>query len=280
MNAPTASSSLLAEPIPVAVLEGDRCRPGKAWFVHGMIEDDKCWRELAALLNQEVSLMPHFPWSAQQGSTWGSEAEAHAWIAGFASKQDEPAEVAVAHSFGCNALLEYLLLNPWQQPKALILISPFYRPSREHINWETLLDLANGLEPLIGESIAIHDARGRYTGWLRDEMVSRLRDRLGVYGWAEFLKLFLRAPDLPLQRLHCPTLVISGQNDRYCRPQTNAELAAALPSGRHVSIDGAGHFPQITHATEASRHIRAFCADVVGAPTRIDSAERAASRLS
>lgn len=247
-------------PLPVSVHRGSRAALGRSWFVHGMLEDQHCWKALLDILDPAEALVPQFPWSAQNGSDWGRQAEGHAWLQHFAQAQPGKPQLMLAHSYGCNALLEYLLLNPAQQPAALVLLSPFYRAQREEIAWSTFRTLADGLEPLLAESITIQDTRGRYTGWLLEEMVTRVRDRLGVYGWAEFLKLFLRAPDLPLERLQCPVLVVSGEHDAYSVPATNQALAQRLPQGQHLGIAGAGHFPHITHAEQLAAGIAAFAA--------------------
>lgn len=246
--------------LPAGVHAGADDGLAPAWFIHGMLEDEHCWKALLALLDAAGAAVPHLPWSARDGSDWGSVAESHAWIARFAQTRHEPVRLMVAHSYGCNALLEYLLLHPARQPQALVLVAPFYRASRAEISWQTFRGLAGGLEALLAESITIQDTRGRYQGWLLDEMVARVRDRLGVYGWAEFLKLFLRAPDLPLERLQCPVLVVSGEHDSYSVPATNADLARDLPQACHLTIEGAGHFPHITHAAQLAAHIRAFVA--------------------
>ena len=255
MSAPELAAVLSASS--VTVLPGTNPKLKRSWFVHGMLEDDRCWLDLVAALNPPLALLPHFPWSAHGASDWGRQAEGHQWIGEFADQQPLPG-LMVAHSYGSNALLEYLLLHPAHQPEVLVLIAPFYRASRSQVEWETFLNLAHGLEPLLAESITIQDKRGRYAGWLLDNMVQHLRDRLGVYGWVEFLKLFLRAPDLDLTHLDCPTLIISGANDAYSLVQTNAELAANLPNAHHVCIPATGHFPHITHAAQVASLIQDF----------------------
>lgn len=259
-----APSDLVA--VPVKAYQGKNQSLMHSWFVHGMLEDQHCWKDLVQILDPAQAALPHLPWSAQQGSDWGQLAEGYSWIAHFAQTQTELPRLMVAHSYGCNALIEYLLLHPSQQPAALVLLSPFYRTSRAEIAWETFRDLAMGLEDLLAESITIKDTRGRYHSWLLEEMVIRVRDRLGVYGWAEFLKLFLRSPDLRLEQLACPVLVVSGEHDSYSLSATNADLAQRLPHGEHLNIIGAGHFPHITHATQLAAAIQTFV-DLLPSPT-------------
>jgi len=232
------------------------------WFVHGMLEDEQCWSDLVAALAPREARAPRLPWSALDGTDWAGALPGWGYIDALARCALPRPQLIVAHSYGCNTVLEWMTRTPERQPAALVLVSPFYRARREDIDWDTLMNLAQGLEPLIAESIKTQDQRNRYNDWLLDGMVKRIRDRLGVYGWATFLQLFLRAPDLPLSRLTCPTLVVSGALDSYSQHHTNALLAERLPRGRHVCAEGAGHFIQRTHAPWLARTIAEFCAEL------------------
>ena len=48
-----------------------------------------------------------------------------------------------------------------------------------------------------------------------------------------------------LAEVKCPTLFITGANDRIVDPLTGVEAAADLPDGCHVLIPKCGHAPQI-----------------------------------
>lgn len=227
-----------------------------ALFVHGMLEDEHCWAALRAALDPGRATLGAFPWSARGERYWGGERDIHYWLRAF--DQGPVPELVVAHSFGANAVLEYLLANPQRQPRQLVLVAPFYRASRDDVDWDTLMHLAGGLDGLITESIALADPAGRYRGWLLADMIARLKERLGVYGWNEFLQSFLRAPLLPLEQLHCPTLLIGGEHDTYCPAPTVRQLAAALPHASAAILPGCGHFAQITHAAACGAAIRRF----------------------
>jgi pimeloyl-ACP methyl ester carboxylesterase len=237
---------------------GTRSELGEAWFIHGMLEDEHSWTELEQELDCALSVRPHFPWSAKFGSDWAVQQGGAEWIGAFADQRARMPRIVVCHSYGCNAMLEYLLREGQPQPEVLVLVSPFYQAARADVSWDVLTGLIAGLERLIGESIAAQDARKRYTGPLLADMVTRVRDRLGVYGWAEFLKLFLRSPDLPLHLLRSRTLVVSGKGDHYSRYERNLDLAAAIPGARHLCFDDGGHFVQKTHGGALARTIIEF----------------------
>ena len=78
----------------------------------------------------------------------------------------------------------------------------------------------------------------------------RMARTVGPAGLERQLRAQRTRPDsLPtLHRLRLPTLVVSGAADTVCRPELQAELAAGLPSARHVTLDGAGHMTPLTDA--------------------------------
>jgi len=66
-----------------------------------------------------------------------------------------------------------------------------------------------------------------------------------------------------LKDLRAPTLLITGQQDRICCPQTAAEAVRELPRGYFVSLPKCGHAPQI----EKSRRVNRLVAHFLSAPT-------------
>ena len=229
----------------------------EAWYIHGMLEDERTWKGLHERLGPRSSVRPQFPWSSRLGSSWGREAAGPDWIKRFFDAQTVRPDLIVCHSYGCNATLEYLLRHEAHQPDFLVLVAPFYAARSEDVRWDNLTDFISGLEHLIAESISVQDARGRYKGDLLKEMTAKIRDRLGVYGWFEFLSLYLASPDLPLRRLRSRTLVVSGQLDRYSPSAACEQLAAALPRAEHLVLE-AGHFMQETHSETLAEAIVKF----------------------
>ena len=66
------------------------------------------------------------------------------------------------------------------------------------------------------------------------------------------------APDLDLaalSRLSCPTLLLRGTHTTLAASAVVDVLHRALPDGRLVEIDGAGHMCAVTHADEVNAHV-------------------------
>lgn len=91
------------------------------------------------------------------------------------------------------------------------------------------------------------------------EHVVHLAERASSEVWTDGLAGLLET-DLRhvLPRVRMPALVVVGQHDRVTPPSSGVELAAALPDGRFVLLDGAGHIAMMERPVELDREIRAF----------------------
>lgn len=234
-----------------------KSRVSRAWFVHGMLETESSWLPLIKSLDPETAETPEFPWSAQSNEDWTEGCESRNLVRAFIDKQKQVADVLIGHSYGCNALLELLGEAGIHQPKALVLFCPFYAEDRSKFTWDYFTTLADGLEELIRDSLKSQDHRGRYNGWLLESMTGKIKDRLGFLGWFEFVKMYVRSSSLNLDAITCPTLIISGNADKYSEVATHALLASRMPNATHLVFDG-GHFVHMTHADEAALAITNF----------------------
>jgi valacyclovir hydrolase len=55
--------------------------------------------------------------------------------------------------------------------------------------------------------------------------------------------------------IRCPVLLISGENDFLATPSLAADMAAAIPNGRHVEVKGAGHDVHRSHGDWLARTV-------------------------
>jgi pimeloyl-ACP methyl ester carboxylesterase len=93
--------------------------------------------------------------------------------------------------------------------------------------------------------------------------VVRLAERASSEVWIEGLAGLLET-DLRdvLSRVTMPALVVVGEHDRVTPPASGVQLAAALPAGRFVLVEGAGHIAMMEHPVIVDREIRAFVESV------------------
>jgi pimeloyl-ACP methyl ester carboxylesterase len=61
-----------------------------------------------------------------------------------------------------------------------------------------------------------------------------------------------------MKEMRCPTLLVSGMEDKVCDPRTAAEAASELPNGLFLSIPKCGHAPQIEKAWKINRLVVHF----------------------
>ncbi|HTG46285.1 MAG TPA: alpha/beta hydrolase [Actinomycetota bacterium] len=67
-------------------------------------------------------------------------------------------------------------------------------------------------------------------------------------------------------RVRVPALVLVGEEDRVTPPAAAVALAAALPEGRLVVLEGAGHIPMLDGPDLLERELAAFARSVLEAP--------------
>ena len=61
-----------------------------------------------------------------------------------------------------------------------------------------------------------------------------------------------------LSEITVPTLVLGGSEDAVSPPGVMAEMAARIPSARHIVIEGAGHLANLEKPTEFNSALREF----------------------
>ena len=79
-----------------------------------------------------------------------------------------------------------------------------------------------------------------------------------------------------LDRVHCPALVIHGDEDR-CQPSSRAVVLADVLRAERLTLVGAGHLPMVRHPVAVNRAIGAFLQRLEDAapPTPVDRADPA-----
>lgn len=80
-------------------------------------------------------------------------------------------------------------------------------------------------------------------------------------GLAELMEMDLRHA---VPRVRVPALVVVGEHDRVTPPASAIGLAAELPEGRLVVLEGAGHMAMLERPVELDREIRLFALTTLG----------------
>ena len=92
------------------------------------------------------------------------------------------------------------------------------------------------------------------------QLAERASSEVWIEGLAELLETDLRHV-LPLVTM--PALVVVGEHDRVTPPASGVQLAAALPAGRFLLVEGAGHIAMMERPAVLDREIRTFARSVL-----------------
>jgi pimeloyl-ACP methyl ester carboxylesterase len=86
--------------------------------------------------------------------------------------------------------------------------------------------------------------------------MARSRESTGRYAWSPYM----HDPKLKgrLHRVRIPTLVLWGAADRVVGIEYGRSYAAAIPSARFETIEGAGHFPHLEQPQAFARAVSGF----------------------
>ncbi|MCA2215098.1 alpha/beta fold hydrolase [Jidongwangia harbinensis] len=214
-------------------------------LLHGLGGSRAAWAPLSGHAGHHLELWEaDLPWTGTGDPAWSYRADVGTTIGRAMRSMPGGAEVVVAHSFAANLLLEEVSRGTVPAPRALVLISPFYRPDPADFQWSTIEFYLHGLIDIVEEGLRI-SASPRLDGDVRRQMARRARDRIGPYGWMRFFDAYLRTPLLDLSELPVPVLVLAGADDRAATAQDATALAKGLPRGRLEILPGCGHYPMI-----------------------------------
>lgn len=108
------------------------------------------------------------------------------------------------------------------------------------------------------------------------QLAERASSEVWVEGLAQLLETDLRHV---LGRATMPALVIVGEHDRVTPPASGVQLAAALPAGRFVLVEGAGHIAMMERPVMLCQEIRAFARPIFSSAHAPRPRRRAASKV-
>jgi pimeloyl-ACP methyl ester carboxylesterase len=226
---------------------GERRRPAHV-LLHGLPMNADLWAPLAAHLDGPV-LAPDLP---GLGRSTAADRPMDAWLAELLSPvRNRPA--LVAHSAACGAALRFAVDHP-DRISRLVLVAPsFLQPPGPRLTRSGLAApvlrrlsparLARKLGVLEGAEVESAAADLRRPGVAR-RTVAALRTDAAERERSRAL----------LNRASVPVQIVVGSDDP---PVTATEHPVA-------EIAGAGHYPQLTHASHMARLLGAACAPIGG----------------
>jgi pimeloyl-ACP methyl ester carboxylesterase len=214
-------------------------------LLHGLGGSTAAWTGFAACADPALELWEaELPWGAFSDPTWSRQPDLPAIVRAAVDAVPLGVDVIVAHSFAADLVLEQIIAGDLVAPSALVLISPFYRADADDFGWDTIEAYLHGLLGILDEGLKV-SAFADLDPEIRTAMASRVRDRIGPYGWMRFFDAYLRTPMLDLSRADLPVLVIGGIDDVAAAPSDAVAVAKGLPDARLELLADCGHFPMI-----------------------------------
>jgi pimeloyl-ACP methyl ester carboxylesterase len=234
-----------------------RSDAGRILFLHGLAGRPAAWDKVVDRIGDEVEPWDvELPWHALADGTWSHQADSDdALVSTVSAGADgRPFDVVVAHSYSAGVLLEALAARRLEPP-AVLLISPFYRPSPQNFDWAAISHYLNDFPRMFEEALRLGET-ARFSERRRAWMAGQMCEQVGPYGWMRWFQQYLRTPFLDLSAVRSPVLVISGDRDIAARPDDGRRLAAALPDGRFTLFADCGHFPMLEQPDRLAQLIR------------------------
>jgi pimeloyl-ACP methyl ester carboxylesterase len=198
------------------------------------------WRAVIDQLDPSVEVVNvELPWSGRQGSGWSAR-PASEWVRRAILDVRTPACV-VAHSFGANAVLEYLDAHGAEAIDRIALVCPFYDAAGAGVTAEERFSLDN-FQRLIEEGFRRQVNARQIPPHILTTMAQRVRERVGLEGWREFLRVFGQTSRLRLGNFTRQSLLLAGENDQAAPTSDVGALAQRLTNATFVRLPGCGHF--------------------------------------
>lgn len=224
---------------------GSRQR-ARAVLLHGVLLNEHSWAPVTDQLGGHELLVPDLP---GLGRSAPNAIEPGEWLTAMLAHAHEPV-LLVGHSLGCAFALDYASAHP-ERVGELVLVSPFFLQRRP--GW---LLRRPAITKLLFNKMGPERVARALDGELdraREDAAS-LMGRCAVSGanaewlaWAARVDVRARLR-AQLAGLELPVTLIVGQDDPlHFEAPPNVTLA---------HIEGAGHYPQLTHPEPVARSIR------------------------
>lgn len=233
--------------------------PVSVLLLHGMGGGVSSWNDLSALLPAHLELWDvDLPWSLTGEPAWADDPDATQWVTApirdLSRALGHSPDVIVAHSFAANLILEVLAGTELLGSTPTVLLSPFHRGTRADLDWPAVVP---SMEDCYARFFRLARRR-RNGGDIDAAMARRLCSLMGEYAPLRFYEVYQRTPELALESLTAPVLLVGGSDDLGASVDSIRLLGRRIPKASIAIIDGCGHFPMNEDAPELARLIEKF----------------------
>jgi len=230
--------------------------------VHGMEDSWRSWDPLARRLDGRYRFYAlDMPWRTGNSYAWRKQGSAGEWLRRALTLLPEPVHTVVGHSFGANAVLDWLAAaaggGALDGIGAAVLVAPFYLPARSEVSEDRSLQsfravIAHGLTAKLGSRMADLEPD------IVLAMGDKLLERVVPLGFPVFFDAFVASGRLGLAGVTVPTLVLSGTDDDSLTADRAAGLAADMPATSVHQRSRYSHFCHLEQADEVAAEVGTF----------------------
>ncbi|MBL1081155.1 alpha/beta fold hydrolase [Streptomyces actinomycinicus] len=247
---------------------------------HGIEDSWGIWRDLAEHLSGYRVYALQLPWHGGNSYAWRADGSPGEWLRRALELVPERPAALVGHSFGANAVLEFLARCDGDPGVgAAVLAAPFYRPAGFPVSPAIRLRSEGALRKVIrqGVTLALGPRAARIDPEIIAAMTQKASDRAVVGGLPVFHREFEASGRLDLSGIKVPTLVLAGVDDESLTPMRATALDRAMPAAT-VRLRGVyGHFCHVTQARELAGEADVFLRRILSAPPVTATATEPAS---
>ncbi|KJY48069.1 MULTISPECIES: alpha/beta fold hydrolase [Streptomyces] len=217
-------------------------------LVHGFEESRQSWEPLTAHLSPDLRLYAlDLPWRNGSQHRWASGGTSPAWLERALSLLPGRPDLIVAHSYGATTLLDLLTRRVEAARVPSVLVAPVFRPDDRPMDpgfFDEAVQrfrgvLADGLRAQMGpraQTVPVD---------ILASMADKVRERVEPHGFLQFYATLARCPDLRLEDVDVPVLMISGTRDPSAPPQAVDALRSRIPHFSLHQDPGFSHFCQL-----------------------------------
>jgi pimeloyl-ACP methyl ester carboxylesterase/acyl-CoA thioesterase FadM len=201
------------------------------------------------------------PWRGGNSYLWRPDGSPAEWLARALKLVPEQPVVLLGHSFGANAILEYLSTMDGQEGlSSVVLAAPFYRPADYPIAEGTRSRSLAAFRRVLadGLTLSLGTRAKRIDPEIKAGMTAKLLDRAVPAGFPVFLDEFVNSGLLDLTGITVPTLVLAGTKDEGFTPLRAEAFGRAMPAATVRLKPSYGHFFHIAQADSLSKEIDGF----------------------
>lgn len=230
---------------------------------HGIEDSWRSWRLMAERLTDYTVYSLQLPWHGGNAYRWPDSDTPGRWLERALTLVPESPVALLGHSFGSNAVLEYLSTSDaGRDLAAMVLVAPFYRPRSFRMSPDLRLRSLAAFRKALVEGLRL--TQGERAARLDPEinlmMATTLLDRAVPPGFPVFFREFLASGTLDLGRISVPTLVLGGNRDEGLTPTRARALARAMPAATVRLHPSYGHFCHLEQVDAVAAETTEFLA--------------------